>query len=436
MSILDELFPSLGNGDSSGSHFTNQLARLLHTLGSSDDEGSSGPSLFNPLQLSPPRLSEIHALATASLISQTQEAIMQEYNITDFDNDRSYDTDITPNALAVNNEPFNQDTRKFSSKDGTTQEVENITKSPYPSTCISSPDISTLNEPVERFRVISENNKRCNKANHRTVDTGKSIGQIDIIHSKDTCIEEERFASKVKLKLFDKNIIAHQPDNLYVLDNQSEEFDKNISIPHQADNLNVEVLDNQSEEFGKDISIAHQTDNLYVLDNQSEEFDKHISIAHQTDTLHVVDNAEQHCDKTVRIGLIVHKVTESRNKYILSSLGNEMNSVNILNIVEQIDNNLPMINVDKDNSVKAKLYSAITDRYSNYVLPPKKRRIDCSSVVTADSDIRSPDFEHDSIGIGNHSDADGTQENSNIRSSIISEECNKRDKDEGKTLLL
>ncbi|XP_060558193.1 zinc finger protein 37-like [Ruditapes philippinarum] len=86
--MLDELFPSLGNGESSGSHLTNQLAILLQNLGSSDDESSNGPNLYNPLQLSPPRLNEIHALATANLISQTQEAIMQEYNITDFDFDK------------------------------------------------------------------------------------------------------------------------------------------------------------------------------------------------------------------------------------------------------------------------------------------------------------------------------------------------------------
>ncbi|XP_052768805.1 oocyte zinc finger protein XlCOF8.4-like [Mya arenaria] len=76
-SSLAELFPSLG--DLPG---TNPLALLLTSLSGSGGGGDDrGASLYNPFNLPRPRLHEIHALATASLISQTQEAIMHEYNI-------------------------------------------------------------------------------------------------------------------------------------------------------------------------------------------------------------------------------------------------------------------------------------------------------------------------------------------------------------------
>jgi len=81
---LDELFPTLGDNVSTG----NPLAALLNSLGTGDDRGMQATSLFNPFNLSPPRLHEIHAMATANLISQTQEAIMQEYNFTELDFDR------------------------------------------------------------------------------------------------------------------------------------------------------------------------------------------------------------------------------------------------------------------------------------------------------------------------------------------------------------
>lgn len=81
---MEELFPTLGDNVPS----SNPLAVLLNSIGTSDERGVPTTSLFNPFNLSPPRLHEFHAIATANLISQTQEAIMQEYNISDFDFDK------------------------------------------------------------------------------------------------------------------------------------------------------------------------------------------------------------------------------------------------------------------------------------------------------------------------------------------------------------
>ncbi|KAH3859092.1 hypothetical protein DPMN_101740 [Dreissena polymorpha] len=83
-SALAELFPSLGY------NFSNPLAVLLSTMGSSDEKGGHGTNLYNPFNLPPPRLQEIHAMATANLISQTQEAIMQEYNFLDLDFENTF----------------------------------------------------------------------------------------------------------------------------------------------------------------------------------------------------------------------------------------------------------------------------------------------------------------------------------------------------------
>lgn len=110
-SILDELFPTLGDNASS-----NPLALLLNTLGSSDERGNQGTSLYNPFNLSPPRLHEIHAIATANLISQTQEAIMQEYNISEFD----YELPDTESA----NHRSEEQTELMSSPDASSREIQ------------------------------------------------------------------------------------------------------------------------------------------------------------------------------------------------------------------------------------------------------------------------------------------------------------------------
>ncbi|KAL4238415.1 Zinc finger E-box-binding homeobox 2 [Mactra antiquata] len=195
LSMLDELFPSLGDGASSSNLFTNQLALLLNSFNSSDDEGSSGaPSLFNPLQLSPPRLNEFHALATANLISQTQEAIMQEYNITDIGLDSSYSQDKSENEGLPQCDTSKQFTVDINSHKNTCNTVESIVEdkswitSDTTNNCTFTKLNSYCNEDVEAARFLEES------ANNIVVE------QMGILEKSESCPvrhDEQRFPNPV-----------------------------------------------------------------------------------------------------------------------------------------------------------------------------------------------------------------------------------------------
>lgn len=329
MSLLDELFPSLGNGESSASHFTNQLAFLLNTLGSSDDEGTEGTNFLSPLQLSPPRLSEIHALATANLISQTQEAIMQEYNITDLDFEKSLPSENVENATLLSAEISLKDDNQSCNSD----EIHVLDPSILGS-CIQSTSFNHSGAP-DSGELDSDLNRKFSGIENHVKDIHETVEIKTLENCNDT--PKEMFVDSIcvvkeKLKTSDENesLTKLKTENSFSASNvKSEESlgtmystkTKPASQLTISDKLNIQcsatvfdasILHNSDISSSSDNNLTKDSKSLKLCGPKSIETSSH-SLAKCT-----VESLDVCSKKTLECGHVDHYTEMKNNNEVMS----------------------------------------------------------------------------------------------------------------------
>ncbi|XP_045160106.1 zinc finger protein 79-like [Mercenaria mercenaria] len=352
LSLLDELFPSLGNGESSANHFTNQLALLLNNLGSSDDEGSNGPNLYNPLQLSPPRLNEIHALATANLISQTQEAIMQEYNITNFDFEKSTHSDIAENEQLISKEMNFQDDSQVVCNTDQMHKLENIQEN-------ATPDVNNSSSSnVDNVDLVAETSRNFFKADSQTLNSLNGFGHDYVLNSttKEDLNIDKTCLTKVKIKACDEtfSMDKRKDDNFDVLKQQHEQHLRSQLISDHD-------LETQSAVYNiSDSCSAAQNENVISLQSTNVSF---------------INRIERNSDSSFHSSINRPPSDEESPPKLLMKRS--------LENLDHFDSNTYVEHTELTSDIKK------SHEVLNYVLPPKKRHLECNKVPVTFTDNKS-----------------------------------------------